>query len=425
MKTGLSAILVAVVFSVALAACKQEQGKTGEKKEEAKKAEEKPAEVETSDDKAVAIVDRAIEVAGGLEALKAKCSAASVKTRGKIFGYEYEMVTHWKAPDKMVMDLGEGGMVMGYIGDTCWNRINDVVIDCMAEEKASAPQTLWSFHVMTLYPLKAPGVVLKYAGEAEVDGKKVEQVLVKAEGAPMDVTLSFSAKTGLTAGQEYEGSFMGTKGLMEVRVSEYQEVEGVTMASRSTSLLAGEVFIEEGFVSGEFGGLDEEVFARPAQATFGETKVRNMPAHPVLAVVHKGSYQSIGMTFGKAFGYVGRNKLTPFGIPMMVFLKDPANTPDPAAYETEVRIPLAPTDHAGAPDQGFTIKTIPATDIIVRVEKGSYDKVGAAYGPLATAAEATGFEITGPAMMATFSNPMTTPPAELIHELFFPVKKKD
>ena len=100
--------------------------------------------------------------------LKAKCAAAIMKTKGKFFGYDYEMTTHWQAPDKMVMDLGAGGMVMGYIGDQCWNRINDVVVDCMAEEKRSAPQALWSFYVMGLYVLKDPGVILKYVGEKEL-----------------------------------------------------------------------------------------------------------------------------------------------------------------------------------------------------------------------------------------------------------------
>jgi len=402
------------------------EAKPAEAKAEEKPAEPaKPAEPPPAKD-AAALVDRAIAAEGGLEALRQKLGAYTVKSKGMYFGDPYQMTTAWKAPDKLVMDVGEGGMVMGYSGADCWVKFNDVVTDCPAAEKQYATEMLWSFHLMNLYPLKDEGVVLAYKGEADLDGKEADLVEVTREGAPMAVLFAFDRATGLPARMEYEGHMMGKPGKYSSRIVAYHDVEGVKVPSQSAMLFADKLTIADEVVSVTFGVADEAVFVKPAQAATGVPKVRHVRQATVVSTLHKGPYQSVGMSIGKVFGFVGANDLIPFGPPSMIYVKDPMSAKSPDEYETEVLLPIAPVpDVAKYQGEGIGVKVMPEADLVVKVEIGPFDKVPQAYAGLSAWAGQYGYDIVGPAGQTTFSDPMSTPPDQLVHELFFPVKKKD
>jgi len=177
-------------------------------------------------------------------------------------------------------------------------------------------------------------------------------------------------------------------------------------------------------VSVDMGKVESALFTKPPQAQTGKPKVRSVPEHQAASVIHKGPYDGIGMAMGMAFGFIGQNKLVPMGAPVMVYLKDPKNTENPEEYVTEIRIAVAiPEGTEILQFHGVELKTIPGTDIAAQVEIGPYDKVALSYGPLAKWIQDNGYEIAGPAAMADYSDPRTTTPEKLLHEIYFPVKK--
>jgi len=390
-----------------------------------KPVEPAPAPEQTPAEKAAAVLDEALAAMGGLDALKAKTSAYVVKSKGAYFGDRYEMTTMWKAPDKLLMDINSGEMRMGYSGSECWVTFNEVVIDCPASEKQYAAETLWAFYLQNLYTLKDEGIVLAQKGEAELDGKKVDLVEATKDGAPMPVTFAFDKATGLMARMEYDGHMMGRAGKASTRIAAYGDYEGLKLCSQSAMLFDERLVVADEVVSVAFGNVDDGAFARPAQAQTGVTKVRHVRSHTVVSTVHRGPYDRIGSVVGKTFGWIATNSLVPFGAPTMIYLKDPTNAKTPDDYETELQFPIAPVpDASKLQGDGLAVKVLPDQDIAVAVEIGPFDKVGAAYGDLASWAAQNGYEVVGPAGMTTFSDPMSAAPDQLVHEIFFPVKAK-
>ena len=108
----------------------------------------------------------------------------------------------------------------------------------------------------------------------------------------------------------------------------------------------------------------------------------------------------------------------------MVYLKDPSQTQNPEEYETEILVAVAPTDKEQLEGEGCAIRKIPAGDVAARVEIGPYEQVAAKYPELAKWAKKSGYKVSGPALMATYSDPSTTAPEALISELMFVVVKK-
>ena len=373
---------------------------------------------------AVAVVDRAMEATGGLEAMRTKLSAWSAVSKGVYSGMPYEMTTYWKAPDNVVMDVSNGWMKMGYSKDDCWTSMNGVVADCMPDEKANVPETLGAFYVGNLYPLKDEGVTLVLKDEEEVNGKKAVVVEATVPGVPMPITFFFDTRSGLPVQYKYRTHFMGAVGEQIVLITAHADFDGLKLASKSVGIFEGKTVMEDEIVSIKYGLEDAKALARPEQAPLGVTAVRAVPEHQVLHALHKGPYESMGASIGKIFMCIGMNGLMPMGGPMMVYLKDPMQTDKPEEYETEVRLPVNPAPGTELKGPGCVLKTIPAMDIAVQLQKGPYDQVAKAYGDLATWTVANGYEISGPAMMSTFNDPRSTPSAELLSELYFPVKKK-
>jgi effector-binding domain-containing protein len=395
---------------------------------EAKAAEEAKAKAEAeAKAKGMELVDKAIAAAGGLDALKAKFSAYTVKSKGLYMGMGYEMTTTWKEPDKMVMDIvsvRHGSMAMGYVGAECWTRMTDLILDCSEMEKQGVPMMLWSAYLSNLYPIKGEGFVATATGEAEIDGRKVATVEVAKDGAPGALTFMFDVESGLVSRIEYAGNMGGQMGLISMRMLAYQDLDGVKVVAKSGMYFQDKVVMEDEFVSATLGTADESVFTRPAQVAAGTTRVRPVAEHQVVFALHKGPYEAIGMTIGKVYGCIGANQLVPMGGPVMAYVKDMTQTKNPEEYETEVLVDIGPTTLEQLQGEGCALKVIPAGEVAARVELGPYDKVAANYGELANWIKKNKYKIAGPALMATYNDPATTAPEALLTELMFMVVKK-
>ncbi len=367
------------------------------------------------------IVDKAIEAAGGIDALRAKLAQMTVTTTGTYFGMPYTMTTSWRAPDAMQMAMP--GMTMSMSASACWNKANDVVFDCMERDNASNAAMLFAAHMANLYPLKDEGVTLEAAEGADVEGRPTLAVKATTAKGPVPVTLYFDKETYGLAKVAYTGNLFGIDGAIETIVTERKAVDGVQIAAKSKLLVNGKVVIEEALTEAKLGTVDATVFDRPAQAALAQPKVRPCHEHTVAFSTYTGAYDGLGAAVGALMGWVQKNRLHVVGMPYFVFLKGPESGPDAAQYQTEVRVAVVSLDPMPAAADGFDTKKVETSDILVRVEQGPYDKVGPVYGELVTWAKENGYEIAGPGAMATFNDPGKVAADQLISEVWFPVKK--
>ena len=68
-------------------------------------------------------------------------------------------------------------------------------------------------------------------------------------------------------------------------------------------------------------------------------EVRNLPERKVASLVHKGSYETIGMAYKKLYDYIVKNGLEMAGPMMDIYLNDP-NTVEPDEILTEIQAPV-------------------------------------------------------------------------------------
>ncbi len=68
-------------------------------------------------------------------------------------------------------------------------------------------------------------------------------------------------------------------------------------------------------------------------------EVKNLPERKVASLVHKGSYETIGMAYKKLYDYIVKNGLEMSGPMMDIYLNDP-NTVEPDEILTEIQAPV-------------------------------------------------------------------------------------
>jgi len=370
------------------------------------------------------LVDRSIAAAGGSEVLRSKLSAFTVKSKGSFFGADYEMVTYWAAPDRMVMNINGGAMVTGYSGDECWNGYDDVIVDCMPGERRSAPTTLWTFHAMNLYPLKDQDVTLTYLGDTHAGDTKVEQVQVEKAGTSVSLVLAFDAQTGLVRQARHDGEFGGLRGEMVYDVVEYADFDGVRFPARTVLTVAGKKVMDDSTVELIPGPPDEQLFKRPPQAPTGIPRVRELRPQWVAYARHTGSPEAIGTTITELLASMTRSEVMPLGPVTMVYIKGPESTQDRDEWVTEIQVPIAkPSDPGKLAQAGISAVEVPAMQVVAQVEVGPYDQLGQKINSLESWFKEQGYQLDGRPGHITYNNPIMTAPDKLVSELYFPVKK--
>ena len=137
-----------------------------------------------------------------------------------------------------------------------------------------------------------------------------------------------------------------------------------------------------------------------------------------------GPYTLIGESFGKLYSWMGEKGYIPSGPPLGVYLNDPGEVP---AEELlwELQSPIAGDIAPSDPDErGMGIKKLDETEVASTVYKGPYEGMGNIYGELVGWIMGNGFEISGAPSEIYLSDPVKTPPQELLTEVRFPVNKK-
>lgn len=142
----------------------------------------------------------------------------------------------------------------------------------------------------------------------------------------------------------------------------------------------------------------------------------------VAYIAMQGSYSQIPEAMGRMYRWVMEGPLEPAGMPMGVYLTDPASVPEAEAV-WEVWAPVASGPDESAPDEsGVGLKTIPAMTVASAMHKGPYESVGPTYEALCAWVAEEGYEIVGPPMEVYYSDADELTPDEYLTEVRFEVR---
>jgi effector-binding domain-containing protein len=152
-----------------------------------------------------------------------------------------------------------------------------------------------------------------------------------------------------------------------------------------------------------------------------ECTVREFEPDTCATLAMRGPYDQMPQAFATVYGWLAAAGHTPQGMPVAVYLNDPATVaPDDALWEL-----WAPIEHgaaeAGPDDQGLAIKHIPAMTIATTIHKGPYDQVGPAYERLSTWIAEQALHPSGPPMEAYLNDPGEATPDEYLTEIMIPL----
>ena len=224
---------------------------------------EEGPEPSPGDQEALAIVDRAIEAAGGWLTLREKSDSYKATTRGKWEGHPYEMTVSWKAPDRLLIEAKDGSVRMAVVGDSCWVEAGGAVKDCGPEAANVGPETTYVTHLLGLHLLKSKDVTLSSLGADKVGSMSVKKVKVEKNNAPMPMVLSFDDEEGLLRRVEYEGHLGTQKGTVVLEAQSFFRKDGVSLPRKSTFSFNGELKVEDECLEVSFEAIEDTIFDRP------------------------------------------------------------------------------------------------------------------------------------------------------------------
>jgi len=227
-----------------------------------------------ADDKAMAILDKAIAAAGGAENL-AKLKAASWKAEGTLnFGgneSEFTVSGTTAGPDKMRSEF-EGNFggnpfkaVTVIAGDKGWRLFAGMPSELDANDLANEKRNFYlSWTPVALLPLKEAAFQLESAGEEKV-GEKTADVLKITGPDKKDFKLYFDRESGLPVKQVADViGFMGEEITQETTYGEYKNFGDIKRSSLVEISRDGQKIIEQTVT--EFKSLDkvdDAVFTEP------------------------------------------------------------------------------------------------------------------------------------------------------------------
>lgn len=154
-----------------------------------------------------------------------------------------------------------------------------------------------------------------------------------------------------------------------------------------------------------------------------ECAVRAYGPETCATLAMQGPFDQMPEAFGKVYGWLQAEGHTPQGMPVTVYLNDPAEV-EPADARWELRAPIESDAVERGPDeQGRAIKRIPPMTVAITVHRGPYDQVAAAYQRLMAWIAAQRLEVVGPPMEAYLNDPGEVSPNEYLTEVMVPVRE--
>ncbi len=152
-----------------------------------------------------------------------------------------------------------------------------------------------------------------------------------------------------------------------------------------------------------------------------EPTIKESDALTVAFVAVQGPYAQMPMMMGKLYGWLQGRGYTPEGMPMAVYLTDPAQVPEAQAM-WEIWAPIGDSaEELPADAEGLGVRYVPPATVASLMYKGPYEGMGPAYEHLASWISQQGYAVAGPSREVYFSDPETTAPEDYLTEVQFPV----
>jgi len=136
-----------------------------------------------------------------------------------------------------------------------------------------------------------------------------------------------------------------------------------------------------------------------------------------------GPFDQIPGAFETIYGWLQAEGHVPQGMPVAVYLNDPAEV-EPADALWELWAPVERDAAACGPDaEGLAVRRIPMMTVATTMHQGPYEEVGTAYERLIAWIAEQGLEIAGPPMEAYLNDPYEVTPEEILTEVLIPVRQ--
>jgi hypothetical protein len=228
-----------------------------------------------ADEAAQAIIDKAIQAAGGAENLT-KFKAAHWKGKGKFYGFgdaiEYTGEWHQQFPGQMkvVIDVDFGGMKIQNVRvinrDKAWSIAMGVLQELGQEEMAEANESLHYDRAVWFVPLKGKDFQLTSLGESLVDKKPAVGVKVACKGR-RDFQLYFDKESALLVKgvmRVKDQMSGGEEVSQEIFYAGHKEMQGRMVPTRAIIHREGKLYIEAEVTDyRRLDQIDDKVFGKP------------------------------------------------------------------------------------------------------------------------------------------------------------------
>jgi hypothetical protein len=214
------------------------------------------------------LIKQAVAAMGGAEKLAA---VKDVTVKGKVVlngpmgEVTGDSVAYVLYPNKIksIINLPMGEMVQGYDGKTAWVQMGGQTQELPAAMNQEMERSITTSAGIGIMRLALDGQAeVQAAGEADVNGRKVDVVTWKRE--TLEIQLSLDAQTHLLSTLAFRGTTPQGEVDIEVVVSDHRDVGGVKVPFKVISLQAGQPFLQLTVTDMQVNtGLDPAIFAKP------------------------------------------------------------------------------------------------------------------------------------------------------------------
>lgn len=229
--------------------------------------------VRADDSQAIAIVDKAIQAAGGAEVLK-KYQAVTSKMKGTVhvMGMDIEFTADVAAQgsnqQKVILEFSIDGTKFALTQvlnkDKGWNKLNDMVTDLDGDKLAEVQRAAHEQWLGTLLPLQSKDLQLTLIGESKVEDKPA--IGIKATSKVRgDVTMYFDKETHLLVKTEARvKDDMSGQEMNQETIYSGHAAKGAKLPTRLAVKRDGKAFLEAEIseIKAE-EKLDESIFEKP------------------------------------------------------------------------------------------------------------------------------------------------------------------
>jgi hypothetical protein len=221
-----------------------------------------------------AVIDKAIQVAGGEEKLT-RLKAATWKGKGKFYGLGegIDFGGEWSAQlplqTRVVMEIDVAGQKITIVrvlnGDQGWSKMMDATEEMDKETLAQAREELYGNWVASLVPLKDAAFRLSGLGDVKVGDRPAIGIKV-SHPKHRDVNLYFDKDKGLLAKVETRVKDMqsGQEVTQENFLGDYKDVQGVQRPHKITLKREGKDYVDMEINEIKLlEKLDDSIFSKP------------------------------------------------------------------------------------------------------------------------------------------------------------------